>query len=126
MIVNIMLPPFKHQEKARDLLWNHGAYALIMEQGTGKSRPVIEDWLARMQGGWAQDLVVLAPKGCYTNWIGTPDDPGEIRLWVPEEVLRTLNIGLWISGTSLGHRSRLNDLLHAKGPRFLCMNIEAL
>jgi len=97
-----------------------------MEQGTGKSRPIIDDWLARVSAGTAQDLVILAPKGCYLNWIGTDEDPGELTLWVPPEILQTINIGWWRSSASIGHQRMQENLLHAKSPRFLAMNIEAL
>lgn len=120
-----MLPRFQHQDTAKNLLWQHGVFALIMEQGTGKSRPIIDDWLARIDYGNAQDLVVLAPKGCYMNWIGTEDEPGELTKWISPERLATLNIAPW--RTSLAsHRQALQNLLRATGPRFLCMNIEAL
>lgn len=97
-----------------------------MEQGTGKSRPVIEDWLARIEYGNAEDLVVLGPKGAYFNWIGTEEDPGELMKWVPPEVYKTLNVCAWVSGANQATRRNLLNLLHARGPRFLAMNIEAL
>ena len=100
---------------------------MIMEQGTGKSRPVIEDWLNRIDNRTAQDLVVLAPKGCYTNWTNTdPNEPGELLKWIWPEVYVTLNIGTWISGGPAANQKALDQLLHATGPRFLAMNIEAL
>jgi hypothetical protein len=98
-----------------------------MEQGTGKSRPVLEDWENRVHDGRAQDLVILAPKGCYTNWvISTADDLCEIDKWLDPEFRKSLHIGLWKSGASGYHRQSLLDLLHAKSPRVLVMNIEAL
>jgi len=96
-----------------------------MEQGTGKSRPIIDDWLARVDYGNAQDLVVLAPKGCYLNWIGTEDEPGELTKWVEPNRLATLNVAPWRTDLVV-YRQALQDLLRANGPRFLCMNIEAL
>lgn len=118
--------PYQHQVVARELLLNHLYYALIMEQGTGKSRPVIEDWLYRAEKDLADDLVVLAPKGCYMNWIGTKNEPGELDKWVPEEWKSKIHVAPWVSGGTVTQRKNLTDLLYAKGPRFLCMNIEAL
>jgi len=117
---------YHHQETANQLLWNNNTFALIMEQGTGKSRPIIDDWLARVSAGTAQDLVILAPKGCYLNWIGTDEEPGELTLWIPPERLAKINIGYWRSGGTVAHQQALDNLLHAKSPRFLAMNIEAL
>src|SRR5215472_3011767 len=117
---------YQHQITASNLLGENDVYALIMEQGTGKSRPIIDDWLARVSAGTAQDLVILAPKGCYLNWIGTEEEPGELTRWIPPDYLATINIGYWRSGGTVAHRTALSNLLHAKSPRFLAMNIEAL
>jgi len=121
-----MDPHYQHQLTASDFLLNNDTFALIMEQGTGKSRPIIDDWLARVSAGTADDLVILAPKGCYLNWIGTDEEPGELTLWIPPEQLAKINIGYWRSGGTVAHRQALDNLLHAKSPRFLAMNIEAL
>jgi hypothetical protein len=113
---------YKHQETANKLLLENDVFGLLMEQGTGKSRPIIDDWIARDP----MDLVILAPKGCYLNWIGTDEEPGELTLWIPPEKLTTINIGWWRSGAGVAHRQALDNLLYAKSPRFLAMNIEAL
>jgi hypothetical protein len=120
-----MNPPYNHQIVATERLWNNDIYALIMEQGTGKSRPIVEDWLARVDANRADDLVVIGPKGAYMNWIGTPDEPGEITKWVPPD-RKGIYYAPWISGAKAAERDALIALLHVKKPRFLCMNIEAL
>jgi hypothetical protein len=119
-------PNYEHQKVAFQLLQQRNIFALIMEQGTGKSRPVIEDWLVRISRDMAQDLVVIAPKGCYLNWIGTEDEPGEIDKWVPPEMRSGISVEAWISGGSAANRQALNDLLHATRPRFLAINVESL
>jgi hypothetical protein len=121
-----MEPHYKHQILAAKHLWDNEFFALIMEQGTGKSRPVLDDWMNRVMAGRAQDLVILAPKGCYMNWIGTPEEPGELTRWIPPEKLKSLYIGAWRSGANQTQWMALSNLLHARGPRFLAMNIEAL
>jgi hypothetical protein len=121
-----MEPRYQHQEIALDLLGQNNIYALIMEQGTGKSRPVVEDWLNRVRMGMVDDLVVLAPKGCYMNWIGTPDEPGELDKWVPEEWKDKIYIAPWVSGGNKTQVLALENLLYANGSRFLAMNIEAI
>lgn len=117
---------FKHQREAVELLGANEFLALLMEQGTGKSRPIIEDWLNRIDAGRNDDLIVLGPKGAYMNWIGTPDEPGEIMKWVPPERLAGIHYAPWISNARVADRKALENLLYAKGPRFLCMNIESL
>jgi hypothetical protein len=117
---------YQHQTTAFDLLQKRDSFALIMEQGTGKSRPVIEDWLARVHQCRVHDLVVIGPKGAYMNWIGTQDEPGEIDKWVPTELRDKICVAPWISGGNGSQRQALADLLHARLPRFLAMNVEAL
>lgn len=121
-----MEPRFQHQKTANEFLWKYGTFALIMEQGTGKSRPILDDWLARCAWDGPKDLVILAPKGCYMNWIGTQDEPGELTKWIVPEELFNINIGAWRSGANAAQRRALRDLLYARSPRFLTMNIEAL
>jgi hypothetical protein len=120
-----MDPHYKHQETAAKLLWDNDIFALIMEQGTGKSRPVLDDWIAR-QDNHAHDLVILAPKGCYMNWVGTEEEPGELTKWIPPEKLAKINIAAWRSGANKAQHDTLENLLRARSPRFLAMNIEAL
>ena len=115
-----MEPLYNHQIDAIELLWNNDCFALLMEMGTGKSRPIIDDWLARVTLGKAQDLVVIAPKGSYLNWLD------ELQKWIPPEVHNLLNIAPWISGANKAQLESLQNLLHAKSPRFLTMNVEAL
>ena len=121
-----MMPRYKHQERTNELLQQFPFFALIMEQGTGKSRPILDDWIRRNLDSWPVDLVVLAPKGCYMNWIGTPQEPGEIDKWVSTEMRDQIYVAAWRSGASQAQQRELNNLLHARGPRFLAMNIEAL
>src|SRR5215469_15585296 len=118
---------FAHQLTANGHLSQYDAYALIMEQGTGKSRPILDDWLVRIDSGRADDLVVLGPKGAYMNWLSTDEDePGEVYKWIQPERLNSIYIAPWISGGNKTQMQALQNLLYAKGPRFLAMNIEAL
>lgn len=122
-----MHPRYQHQENALDLLGCFNNYAILMEQGTGKSRPVIEDWINRVRMGLADDLVVLGPKGAYLNWvIEDENDPGEIHKWVPEDWKNKVCYAPWVSGGTAAQRINLENLLHAKMPRCLVMNIESL
>ena len=121
-----MEPHYKHQLKAADLLNKFDQYALIMEQGTGKSRPVLDDWITRIESGRAKDLVVIGPKGAYMNWVGTPEEPGEVDKWLLPSTRDYIRVVPWVSGGTAAQREALKNLLHARGPRFLAMNVEAL
>jgi hypothetical protein len=109
---------YQHQEIARRLLLDNDVYALLMEQGTGKSRPIVEDWVTRVTQGRSQDLVVIAPKGCYMNWFD------ELKLWISSEFRYCT--AAWRSSANVKQRQELKELLYATIPRCLVMNVEAL
>ena len=61
--------PFKHQETALIRLQGKRNYALLMEQGTGKSWSTLADAERCFISDKIDSLIVLAPKGVHTNWI---------------------------------------------------------
>lgn len=109
---------YQHQEQGVALLGKEDIFALLLEQGTGKSRIVVEDWVARATSNRQMDLVVIAPKGCYLNWIE------ELNSWTPPDF--SYYLGIWRSGGNKSQKHELDNLLFAKGPRCLLMNVEAL
>jgi hypothetical protein len=99
------------------LLLENDVFGLLMEQGTGKTRPVIDDWVARNALG-RMDLVVMAPRGCYMNWFIELDE------WLPTDF--SYCRAAWRSGANKAQQKELADLIYATKPRCLIMNIEAL
>jgi hypothetical protein len=116
---------YPHQHTTIDLLGQYNEFAVILDQGCGKSAPILKDWINRLEAGTVDDLVVIGPKGAYLNWTGTSEEPGELDKWVPKEWLSKIYIASWRQDYAL-FRQALNNLLYAKGPRFLNMNVEAL
>jgi hypothetical protein len=59
------------------------SYALFMEQGTGKSKVIIDNIAYLFRKGKIDTVVIAAPKGVYRNWIASeyethmPDDVRE-------------------------------------------------
>lgn len=74
--------PMKQQVVALDLLDGVEAFALLMEQGTGKTKVIIDD-AARCYGESAIDaLFVLAPNGVHIKWV-TIELPKHMPDWCP-------------------------------------------
>lgn len=64
------LPPrYGHQQKLMTASKDKVAYALLMEMGTGKTRPIIETAEHLFKNGKIETLVVLAPNGVQRNWV---------------------------------------------------------
>lgn len=62
------LPPLVHQAA---FLADHGtdaAYGLFHEQGTGKTKSLIDNLVQLVMAGQAADAFVLAPNGVHLNW----------------------------------------------------------
>lgn len=59
---------YLHQKIARQYLRKHDVFALLMEQGTGKTKPTIEDIAERWLKKSIDVLLVIAPNGVHINW----------------------------------------------------------
>jgi hypothetical protein len=83
--------PFEHQKKAIALSADKEYFALLMEQGTGKSWVVVNTAAHLRRAGKIDTVVVIAPKGVAPGWIRQqfpmhcPDDvPYVAALWRPK------------------------------------------
>lgn len=61
--------PFEHQRKAFYMSRDKESFALLMEQGTGKTKVIIDNAAYLYGAGKINCLVVIAPNGVHRNWI---------------------------------------------------------
>ena len=61
--------PFDHQRKAFYMSRDKEAFALLMEQGTGKTKVIIDNAAYLYGKGEITALVVIAPNGVHRNWL---------------------------------------------------------
>ena len=131
-----VLPPEPYQREAAKRIATNLYYALTMEMGTGKGRPLLRAWIARDSRAIAAglphvDLLLIAPKGCYLNFLTFPPPPGlepelgELDKWLKPEEIEATSI-CWWGPTSKSHERELSALLIARRRRFLTINVEAL
>jgi SNF2 family DNA or RNA helicase len=73
--------PFNHQRSAFERSRDLKAFALFLEQGTGKSKIVIDNAAYLFQHEKIDCFIVVAPKGVHQNW---PDN--ELPLHMPDWV----------------------------------------
>lgn len=74
--------PFDHQRKAFYLSRDKESFALLMEQGTGKTKVVLDNAAYLYGKGKITALVVIAPNGVHRNWL-SKEMPDHMPEWCP-------------------------------------------
>lgn len=117
--------PMAHQQQAFDLMEGRVGFALLMEQGTGKTKPTIDD-IARCWGdGIINAAIVFAPNGVHTKWV-TIEIPKHMPDWCP------VKAAYYSAGASAKHRATVEALFEleprnqTRALRILTINFDAL
>ena len=76
--------PYDHQVKAFMLSRDLPAFALLMEQGTGKTKVSLDTAAYNAQLGRIDALIVIAPNGVHRNWIRN-EVPAHFPDWIEYE-----------------------------------------
>lgn len=104
--------PFGHQRRifmdTRDL----PGYALFWEQGTGKTKPIVDTVAYQYLLGNIDALLVVAPMGVHLNWV-----TDELPAHLPSRVSGVTKTHAWRSSASSTkwHDRALNELLNHPG-----------
>jgi SNF2 family DNA or RNA helicase len=113
--------PFEHQKKVFFSSREREHFALLMEQGTGKSKIII-DTAAWLYGrGEIDGVLVVAPNGVHRNWTMR-----EIPAHLPEEIPHLLFT--WAATeirSKKAQRELFNILSENSRLTFLAMNVES-
>jgi hypothetical protein len=117
--------PMAHQQQALDLMEGKVAFALLMEQGTGKTKVAIDDCARWWSEGKIGALIVFAPNGVHTKWV-TIEIPKHMPDWVPYIA------AYYSAGASQRHKATVEKLFETTAPdqvnplRVLTMSYDAL
>lgn len=117
--------PMAHQLRGFDLLKGKVGFALLMEQGTGKTKVAIDDAARCWGDGTIDALLVLAPNGVHTKWV-TIELPKHMPDWCPYVA------SYFSAGATKKHLSTIEKLFERtpdgepRPLRVLTMNYEAL
>lgn len=135
--VPFKMPPLEHQKRALILGRDMPYFAYLMDQGTGKTKVVIDDAAHNFREGRINALLVIAPNSVKSNWVDPGDtysqtqDPGDM-----DEITKHMapdiefNKGCWVSGSTKKERD-----IYAKFKKnwekpntlhILVVNVEAL
>lgn len=116
-------PPLAHQaedfEKAKDI----PGWARFWEQGTGKSKPTIDEQVYHMLAGRINASLVFAPNGVHSNWVNN-----EWPTWLPGEVqehVRLVEYNTEYADTRW-HQKMVEDALYGRRIPFIAMSYDAL
>lgn len=113
--------PFVHQRRAFLLSRDRPAFALLMEQGTGKSKVIVDTAAWLFTRGRIVQVLVIAPNSVKTNWV-----TDEIPIHTPDYV--RYRAAYWGGGT-IEHRRQIAAVLEGDEPeilRWFVVNVEAL
>lgn len=121
MSINFPVEPYAHQREAFAFTEGKPYYALLMEQGTGKTAVAIWDFCRRFVEGSLGGMLVMAPNGVQANWVLR-----EIPTHVPCNI--PVQAAAWYSDANKKQTKLVDDLWTPGSDRLriLAMNWEAL
>src|ERR1039457_53825 len=90
--------PFAHQRECLDISWEREEYALLLEQGTGKSKIVTDNAAALYLKDRIECLVIIAPNGVHRKWVRE-----DIPLSLPDCI--TYKYAVWQSQSTKAERA---------------------
>ncbi len=76
--------PREHQRRALLLSWDKPAFALLMEQRTGKTKVIIDNCAHLFRRGKLHTLIIITLNGVHRNWIDN-EIPEDLPDWCPRE-----------------------------------------
>jgi hypothetical protein len=109
--------PYDHQLKAFLLSRDSPFFALFMEQGTGKTKVILDTAGHLYNAGRITALVVIAPNGVHDNWVKF-EAPKHLPAWLPYRA--------WAYSSNVAkYRLRqMEDALAFEGLRIITINVE--
>lgn len=116
-------PSLAHQaedfDKARDM----PGWARFWEQGTGKSKPTVDEQVYHMLGGRINAALTFAPNGVHSNWVNN-----EWPTWLPGDVAEHVRLVEYNTeyADTRWHQKMVEDALHGKRIPFVAMSYDAL
>jgi SNF2 family DNA or RNA helicase len=60
--------PYAHQIEALQMAWQQPAFAYFLEQGTGKSKIIVDEIVNLIEQGYIDAAIIVAPNNVHVNW----------------------------------------------------------
>jgi SNF2 family DNA or RNA helicase len=112
--------PYQHQQEALEKAWGNTGFAYFLEQGTGKSKIVVDETVNLIERGLINCVIILAPNGVHENWVQQFElhGPKNYDKWYIQ-VFRSKNKGE-------KQEQLTRDIINSGKVLVFLMNIEAL
>lgn len=78
--------PLQHQREHFEAHAMKPAFAILWEQGTGKTKEAIDEITAHIQAGTVEAVLLVAPNGVHRNWL-----TDELPKHMPDEVMARIH-----------------------------------
>ncbi len=112
--------PREHQRRALLMSWDKPAFALLMEQRTGKTKVIIDNCAYLYKLGRLHTLIIITLNGVHRNWIDN-EIPEDLPDWCPREAFFMRPAHTQIQQRQFEKTLKLKD-----GLRIFSFNVEAL
>lgn len=113
--------PFEHQRQDFEAHCHDRAWGRWWEQGTGKTKPTIDEAAHLYERGLINGLVVIAPNGVHRNWVSD-----EIPAHMPDRVLSNTRCHIWYSTDTKKHQESFEATINHAGLAVLVMSYNAV
>ncbi len=111
--------PFQHQQHCFSQTCRMPVAALLMEQGTGKTKVAIDTAAYLYLLGQINTLIVVAPNGVHRNWVLR-----EIPTHLPEST-NAVSVILEPSNSTKKYKEIYENVINNKGLKVFAINVEA-
>ena len=110
--------PYDHQRRAFHISRDKKSYALFMEQGTGKTKVIIDTAAYLHSNGQLDTLIIIGPNGVHANWV-----VNEIPKHMPEHV--EYRMVAYSSNLTKKKKSDIDEVYdYVDGLRIIAINVE--
>lgn len=112
---------FGHQAQE---FFTHGfseARGELWEQGTGKTKPIIDSAAALYERRDLNGMMILAPNGVHRNWIAN-----EYPAHLPDRIAEKARYHVWTSNDTKKHKAHFDWMMAGQGFTALAMSYDAL
>jgi len=110
--------PFEHQRKAFYMSRDKENFALLMEQGTGKSKVIIDNAAYLYANNKITAMIIIAPNGVHRNWLKN-EVPFHLPEWCPRKA------AYYYSGMKKADKEEWNRIVSSKeNLKIFAFNVE--
>jgi len=124
--VPFKMQPMSQQKTALILGRDLPAFAYLMDQGTGKTKVIIDDAAHNYRQGRIDCLLIIAPNSVKTNWCDPDGGFDELEKHMPPDIEYVK--GCWMSSPTSVQKDRYKKFRNSWGKQMsvLVVNIEAI